>query len=756
MVCPMTSDQTPVSPDEAEASTALQIAPSDGWDQLMKVLEKVPFVAGVKRDVGALRRLVIGRRPPRIAIIGNSGSGRSRLVNGLIGAPVLRESEKTHRGSWVFVNAEGRRMEWMELEPVVPATRWPQGQAPDVIVLVATADEVASGLGTHLEALTSAAGTASDGEPKFVAVLTKSDTIDEAGPSVEMVRQRYARQILDAGLGKVHVHAISVPAPQEQRSGVPSAGTEALAENIAEQVPDEAAVETARAFVAPKAQGRVADSVIQSTSTLALTVALAPVPLSDIAIIAPLQGLMVSTIAHLGGRSLQGGGASEWAASIGVAGGVGIGFRTLARQVVKSSARSGQPRCRGHRGCRNVGDGTQRKTLLPEPSIFERSVLEHTALDARPRTLVEPRASALYRQGVTFEPPQFPQRFNLASYFLDERVNEGRGDRRALVVGDESFTYAEVQRRANRACDALREAGVRPEERVLMLLFDGVPFVETWFGILKAGAVFCMANPLGTADDLRYLLEYTRCTAVVADTSLTSKLDAVMPDSCRARFSVGGEKTEGWIDWEAALASASDEVTNSDTSRDDVAGWLFTSGTTGKPKGAVHFHRHFAYSTECYAKNVLGLHEDDVFVSVSRLFFGYGTGTNLMFPFAVGGTAVLFPEKPTADRLIDHIEAHKVSVLTNVPAMIRQMVDSERAADLSSVRICLSAGEALPAELYKRWKDRFPSAEVLDGIGSAEMFHIYITNRMGDVKLGSLGQISKGMKSKSWTATATP
>jgi uncharacterized protein (DUF697 family) len=165
-------------------------------------------------------------------------------------------------------------------------------------------------------------------------VLTKSDSLDEAGPSVEMVRQRYARQILDAGLGEVNVYAVSVPSASEQRKGSPPVGTEALAEAIAELVPDEALVETARAFVAPKAQSRVADSVIQSSSTLALTVALAPVPLSDIALIAPLQGLMVSTIAHLAGRSLNGG-ASEWIASIGVAGGIGVGLRTLARQVVK-------------------------------------------------------------------------------------------------------------------------------------------------------------------------------------------------------------------------------------------------------------------------------------------------------------------------------------------------------------------------------------------------------------------------------------
>lgn len=339
----------------------------------------------------------------------------------------------------------------------------------------------------------------------------------------------------------------------------------------------------------------------------------------------------------------------------------------------------------------------------------------------------------------------FPSVFNLADYFLDQRVAEGRGDRLAVICGDERVTYAEVQARANRAANALVKAGVRREERVLILLFDGVPFVEAWFGALKAGAVFCMANPLGTKDDIEYLLNYTRCTAVVADASLTEVIDSIDAPELRARFRVGSDSSScSWPRWEDALSDSEPTFENVKTSRNDVAGWLFTSGTTGKPKGAVHLHRHFAYNTECYAKGVLGLSEDDVFVSVSRLFFGYGTGTNLMFPFAVGGTAVLFPEKPTAERLFDHIERHKVTVLTNVPAMIRQMVDAEHDADLSSVRYCLSAGEALPAELHERWNARFAGAEILDGIGSAEMFHIFITNFPGDVRVGSLGRIVPG------------
>ncbi len=344
---------------------------------------------------------------------------------------------------------------------------------------------------------------------------------------------------------------------------------------------------------------------------------------------------------------------------------------------------------------------------------------------------------------------EIPERFNMADYFLDARVREGKGDRTAVVVGDDAWTYREVQERADRARWALADRGVDVEDRVLMLLPDGIEFVDAWFGILKAGGVFCMGNPLVPEEDMRYLLEYTRAKAVVAHASTLDRLVPALEGIARvkARFVVGGE-APGFDEWESALSAARADTDNADTGRDDISGWLFTSGTTGKPKGAVHFHGDFPWNTERYAKKVLGLDQDDVFVSVSRLFFGYATGTNLMFPFAVGGTAVLFPEKPTPDRLFDHIEKHGVTVLTNVPAMIRMMVDSERDADLSSLRMCLSAGEALPAELYERWIARHPKCEILDGIGSAEMFHIYITNYPGDVKLGSLGRIVPGYQAR--------
>ncbi|MDX2089587.1 MAG: benzoate-CoA ligase family protein [Kofleriaceae bacterium] len=348
-------------------------------------------------------------------------------------------------------------------------------------------------------------------------------------------------------------------------------------------------------------------------------------------------------------------------------------------------------------------------------------------------------------------PPTFPPRFNMADYFLDARLREGLGERIAVRVGDKAFTYAEVQSLSNRASHALRDRGIDLEDRVLLLLPDGIEFVCAWLGILKAGATFCMGNPLVTESDFDYLLGYTRARAVIAHASTLDRLAPVIAKHprCKVRLLVAGG-APGFERWDTTLASSSDRTQNADTSRDDVAGWLFTSGTSGAPKGAIHLHHDFPFNTECYAKRVLGITKDDVFVSVSRLFFGYATGTNLMFPFSVGGTAVLFPDKPTPQRMFAHCRDHGVTVLTNVPAMIRQMVDhaqsdpASAAAALGKVRMCLSAGEALPPELFGRWHTLFPKAEILDGIGSAELFHIYVTNYPGEAKPGSLGRVVPG------------
>jgi benzoate-CoA ligase family protein len=349
--------------------------------------------------------------------------------------------------------------------------------------------------------------------------------------------------------------------------------------------------------------------------------------------------------------------------------------------------------------------------------------------------------------------PPFPARFNLCSYFLDHNLDEGRGSKVALVAGRERRTYAQVAERAARVAAVLRRAGLRPEERVLIVLPDGFEFAEAFFGTLRAGGVFALANPLLHAKDYAYYVGYTQARAAFVHASALVELGPALRGARHpcATFVVGGDAA-GFVPYEAALrvegpGSRSAEV--EPTGPDDLAGWLFTSGSTGEPKACVHVQSDFAWSTETYARQVVGYRDSDVCLSVPKLFFGYATGTNLMFPFRFGATAVLFAERATEDELFDQIAAHAPTLLTSVPTMINNMLRSPRCAgtDLSSLRVCLSAGEALPPKLYREWKER-TGVEILDGIGSAEMFHIYISNRLDDVREGSLGRIVPGYAAK--------
>jgi benzoate-CoA ligase family protein len=345
---------------------------------------------------------------------------------------------------------------------------------------------------------------------------------------------------------------------------------------------------------------------------------------------------------------------------------------------------------------------------------------------------------------------EFPERFNMAHYFLYHNVEEGRDGKTCLYYRDETYTYGDAVRMSNRVGNALRELGVEMEDRVLIVLPDGPEFVWTWFGASRIGAVITMVNPLLPAEDYKYYLEYTRARVAIIHESLVATFTEAAEGARHLRrvMVVGGESA-GFVSFDEAIASMPDECAAADTHRDDIAIWLFTSGSTGHPKGAVHLHHDLPFNTECYAKGVLGVNETDITVSVPKLFFGYATGTNLLFPFAAGGATALFSERSTPEKLYEVIERYRPTILTNVPTMINAMLNMEGAEsrDLSSLRMCLSAGEALPAELYERWMERF-NVEILDGIGSAEMFHIYITNRPGDVVPGSLGRIVEGYEAR--------
>lgn len=343
----------------------------------------------------------------------------------------------------------------------------------------------------------------------------------------------------------------------------------------------------------------------------------------------------------------------------------------------------------------------------------------------------------------------FPERFNMAWYFLDRNLEEGRGGKRCLFYRDEAYTYAQVQARSSQFGNALRRLGISVEDRVLLILPDRPEFAFAWFGAAKAGAVIAMVNPLLPADDFVHYFQYSRARVAVVDESTLDRIEPLLPSFAHLRHLVVVGEARRHLSFQALCGAEDERMENADTHRDDPAIWLFTSGSTGKPKAAVHLQQDLPWNTERYAKMVMGIREDDLTVSVPKLFFGYATGTNLLFPFSVGAATALFSERSEPGTLFDVIERYRPTILTSVPTMINGMLNHPGGPqrDLSSLRMVLSAGEALPPELDRRWKETF-GVEILDGIGSAEMFHIYISNYPGQVVPGSLGRLVPGYEAR--------
>lgn len=355
---------------------------------------------------------------------------------------------------------------------------------------------------------------------------------------------------------------------------------------------------------------------------------------------------------------------------------------------------------------------------------------------------------------MTLEPPAPP---NIADHFLDDRVREGHGDRVAVRTATGTTTYAQLQARANQFANALSQMGAGPGERVMVALADGPEFAAALFGAVKTGAAAVMANPRLPPRQLRELLTYVGPRAVVVDASRVRYFRRGRSGflGAPALLTMGREaerrpREAQPLDRDrsgSAVDAAAPKFSNFAPGPEDPAIFLFSGGTTGVPKAVVQGHASFVNSTERYAKGVLGFGPDDVTLSVPKLYFGYATGSNLLFPMAVGASAVLFPERCTADEVFRQIERHRPTILVNVPTMVSQMVAHADAGaqDMSCLRLATSAGEPLPRRLHRRWNDMF-GVELLDGLGTAEMWHVFISNRPGQVRLGTLGTAVPGFE----------
>ena len=352
-------------------------------------------------------------------------------------------------------------------------------------------------------------------------------------------------------------------------------------------------------------------------------------------------------------------------------------------------------------------------------------------------------------------PIEIPERFNAAVHFVDRNLQEGRGGRIAVVHAGRRYTYGDMFDRVSRWGNVLRTLGLEQERRIALLCLDSPEFVVGFFGAIRVGVVPIPMNTLLRPPDYELLLKDSRAAVLLVHRALWEPLAPLRHrfDHLRHVVVIGGP-SEGCRDYEDLMAQADAHCEPAETSRDDVAFWLYSSGSTGRPKGTVHLQHDMVCCAAAMGQAVLGLSEDDITFSAAKLFFAYGLGNNLYFPFSVGATAVLYPERPLPQGIFEVIRLHRPSVFYAVPTLYATLLAlAERTAEsqgsaqvrdwMRSVRCCVSAGEPLPPAIFHRWNDLF-GLEILDGIGSTEMLQTFISNRSGRARPGSSGEVVPG------------
>jgi benzoate-CoA ligase len=344
-----------------------------------------------------------------------------------------------------------------------------------------------------------------------------------------------------------------------------------------------------------------------------------------------------------------------------------------------------------------------------------------------------------------------PDVFNIADYLVARHVREGRGDRSALTTGDESITYGGLDALVNRAGNVLRDAGVGREQRVALLLHDSPAFYAGFLGAIKIGAVPIPINTLLRQGDYQFILNDSRAVVAIVSEPLGGEiLPIIHLLPCLKLLILSGASIDGIPSFEGLMTAAGSTLDTADTHKDDPAFWLYSSGSTGTPKGTIHLQHDIVHTIEGYARGVLQMTEHDRCLSAAKLFFAYGLGNSLSFPLGVGGEAIVFHSRPAPEAMFSAIDRFRPTLFFAVPTLFAAMLQVEDAAarfNLSSLRLCVSAGEALPAEIFRRWHERF-GLEIVDGIGSTEMLHIFISNRPGACVPGTSGVEVPGYAAK--------
>ncbi len=344
------------------------------------------------------------------------------------------------------------------------------------------------------------------------------------------------------------------------------------------------------------------------------------------------------------------------------------------------------------------------------------------------------------------------ERYNVASKLVDTLVESGEGDRVAVYYCDRTYTRRQLFDMVNRAGNALLDLGVRVEERVLISLYDSPEALASFLGAIKIGAIPVMVNYMYTANDYLHLLNDSRATTLIVDEDFLDTAQSRREEFLYLKNTVvvGKRQGNGLLSFKQLIDKAPNRLEPAPTTADDVAFWNYTSGSTGVPKAAVHLHHDMMCCVESYARGTLNINEEDKLFSASKLFFAYGLGNSCYFPLALGASVVLLPDRPQAATVFETIHRYRPTVFFGVPTLYSSMLqlpDAERNYDLSSLRCCVSAGEAMPAEIFRRWKEKF-GIEITDGLGSTEMLHIFISNRPGEIRPGSSGRVLPGFQAR--------